>query len=128
MRRYYVGLNCYYTYTRLYGVMSPKNISLQAISVTTCSSPNGINHRTGDCTVGFVVACRACTVCDTAMQARVHRRQRRIPNGLKNVSPRVGRGSLNKSQPQPYLVSITILTWICLTRGWYALHRSHRTL
>jgi hypothetical protein len=20
------------------------------------------------------------------------------------------------------------LTWICLTRGWYALHRSHRTL
>jgi hypothetical protein len=21
-----------------------------------------------------------------------------------------------------------ILTWICLTRGWYALHRSHRTL
>jgi hypothetical protein len=22
----------------------------------------------------------------------------------------------------------TLLTWICLTRGWYALHRSHRTL
>jgi hypothetical protein len=21
-----------------------------------------------------------------------------------------------------------VLTWICLTRGWYALHRSHRTL
>jgi hypothetical protein len=23
---------------------------------------------------------------------------------------------------------VVFLTWICLTRGWYALHRSHRTL
>jgi hypothetical protein len=26
------------------------------------------------------------------------------------------------------LPNISVLTWICLTRGWYALHRSHRTL
>jgi hypothetical protein len=26
------------------------------------------------------------------------------------------------------LSQIFFLTWICLTRGWYALHRSHRTL
>jgi hypothetical protein len=23
---------------------------------------------------------------------------------------------------------VNVLTWICLTRGWYALHRSHRNL
>jgi hypothetical protein len=54
----------------------PKNISPQAISFTTCPSPN---HGTGAYTLGFVIACRACTVCDAAMQARVHRRPRRIP-------------------------------------------------
>jgi hypothetical protein len=27
-----------------------------------------------------------------------------------------------------YSQLLSILTWICLTRGWYALHRSHRSL
>jgi hypothetical protein len=27
-----------------------------------------------------------------------------------------------------FKIHFILLTWICLTRGWYALHRPHRTL